>query len=274
MSTFLHDVAEYVMGSQTADLRNSCAVFPNQRSAVYFYDEIKKINNKVTWLPKCMTIDDFMHSIGNQQVASQITLLTTLYQVHQELVAEKEDFDKFFPWAQVLLADFDDIDKYLANADTLLRNVQDIKELDSAIDYLSDNQKEALKRFFHATFDGKDTELKKRFLSIWHILLPLYNEFGKRLNAKGLSYEGQVYRRAAERIGSADYELPFSKVFFIGFNAITRSEERVFEVLKAQGRALFFWDYDNSYLNNPLHEAGFFLRRFVEKFNAPDDFKT
>ena len=274
MSTFLHDVAEYIMGSQNNDLRNSCAVFPNQRSAVYFYEEIKKINHKVTWLPKCMTIDNFMHSIGNQKVASQITLLTTLYQVHQELVAEKEAFDKFFPWAQVLLSDFDDIDKYLANADALLRNVQDIKELDGAVDYLSDSQKDALKRFFHATFEGKETELKKRFLSIWHILLPLYNEFGKRLNDKGLSYEGQVYRRAAEKIGSADYELPFSKVYFIGFNAITRSEERVFEVLKAQDKALFFWDYDNSYLNNELHEAGFFLRRHVKDFKAPEDFVT
>ena len=274
MSTFLHDVAEYIMSCHSDDLRNSCAVFPNQRSAVYFYDEIKKFNNKVTWLPKNMTIDDFMHSIGNQKVASQITLHTTLYQVHQELAAEKEAFDKFFPWAQVLLSDFDDIDKYLANADALLRNVQDIKELDSAVDYLSENQKEAVKRFFHATFDGEDTKLKKRFLSIWHILLPLYNEFGKRLNANGFSYEGQVYRCAAEKISSADYELPFSKVYFIGFNAITRSEEQVFEVLKAQGKALFFWDYDNMYLNNPLHEAGFFLRRHVEKFKAPDDFVT
>ena len=274
MSTFLHDVAEYIMRSQSDDLRNSCAVFPNRRSAVYFYEEIKKINSKVTWLPKCMTIDDFMHSIGNQKVASQITLLTTLYQVHQELVAEKEPFDKFFPWAQVLLADFDDIDKYLANADDLLRNVQDIKDLDSAVDYLTEGQKEALKRFFHATFEGKETELKKRFLSIWHILLPLYNEFGKKLNDKGLSYEGQVYRRAAEKIGTADYELPFSKVYSIGFNAITRSEERVFKVLKEQGKALFFWDYDNQYLNNSLHEAGFFLRRHVKEFNAPDDFVT
>ena len=274
MSTFLHDVAEYIMCVHNDDLRNSCAVFPNQRSAVYFYEEIKKINSKVTWLPKCMTIDNFMHSIGNQKVASQITLLTTLYQVYLELVAEKEPFDKFFPWAQVLLADFDDIDKYLANADALLRNVQDIKDLDSAVDYLTDGQKDALKRFFHATFEGKETELKKRFLSIWHILLPLYNEFGKKLNDKGLSYEGQVYRRAAEKIGTADYELPFSKVYFIGFNAITRSEERVFEVLKAQGKALFFWDYDNQYLNNSLHEAGFFLRRHVKEFNAPDDFVT
>ena len=274
MTTFLHDVADYIMNNCAGELRNSCAVFPNQRSAVYFYEEIRTINHKITWLPKCMTIDDFMHSIGNQKIASQITLLTTLYKVNQELTHSDESFDHFFPWAQTLLSDFDDIDKYLANADSLLHNIQDIKDLNSMADYLTENQKEAVKQFFHATFDGSETKLKQRFLDIWHILLPLYKNFGKSLNDSGLSYEGQVYRLAAEKIDSADYELPFSKVFFIGFNAITRSEERVFEVLMAQHKAEFFWDYDNAYLNNHLHEAGFFLRRFVEKFKAPENFKT
>ena len=182
MTTFLHDVADYIMNNCAGELRNSCAVFPNQRSAVYFYEEIRKINHKITWLPKCMTIDDFMHSIGNQKIASQITLLTTLYKVNQELTHSDESFDHFFPWAQTLLSDFDDIDKYLANADSLLHNIQDIKDLNSMADYLTENQKEAVKQFFHATFDGSETKLKQRFLDIWHILLPLYKNFGKSLN--------------------------------------------------------------------------------------------
>ena len=181
MSTFLHDVAEYIMNCHTDDLRNSCAVFPNQRSSVYFYEEIRKINHKITWLPKCMTIDEFIHLIGNKQVASPITALTTLYRTYQQLVPSADSFDKFYPWAQVLLSDFDDIDKYLANAQSMLRNIQDIKDLDNATDYLNENQKEAIERFFHVTFDGTETKLKKRFLDIWHILLPLYNNFGKNL---------------------------------------------------------------------------------------------
>ncbi len=36
--------------------------------------------------------------------------------------------------------------------------------------------------------------MKERFLQIWNILLPLYNNFRERLSGKGLAYEGMVYR--------------------------------------------------------------------------------
>ena len=273
MPTFLHDVAAYIINKYEAVLRDSCIVFPNQRSSVYFCDELKRLNNKVIWLPKMFTIDEFIHKIGDLKVASPIAQLSTLYQVYREIDKTETGFDKFFPWAQVILADFNDIDKYLVNAEALLRNIQEIKQLDSSIDYLTDEQLNAIKNFFNVVYSA-DSDMKKRFLDIWQKLLPMYDLFGKRLNESGLSYDGQVYRRAADIIGSADYELPFSKVFFVGFNAVTRSEERVFSALKAQDKALFFWDYDKSYINDRLNDAGRFLRNFVVEFAEPEDFKT
>lgn len=275
MEKFLYSVAKFILENYADALKTCCVVFPNQRSEVYFCEAVKKINSanpKVIWLPHNCTIDEFVHSVCNLKVAPQITLLTTLYQVHQELTHSGETFDRFFPWAQTILADFDDIDKYLADAHSLLQNIQDIKELDSTIDYLTDEQRKAIEQFFNKTIGDGDSELKKRFLDIWHILLPLYESFQKRLNVNGLTYEGQVYRQASEIVGSADYELPYSTVFFVGFNAITRSEEKIFELLQNQGKALFFWDYDNAYINNPLHEAGLFMRRFVKKFKSPEGF--
>ena len=286
MATFLHDVAEYLLNRYSEKFRDCCVVFPSQRSSVYFCDELKRLNSKVIWLPKMFTIDEFIHKIGNLKVASPIAQYATLYQVYKELddanTAKKTDateekkktgFDKFFPWAQVILADFNDIDKYLVNADALLRNIQEIKLLDSNIDYLSDEQRKAIEEFFKVVYTG-ESKMKKRFLDIWQKLLPMYERFGKHLNENGLAYDGQVYRRAAEIIGSTDYELPFEKVFFVGFNAVTRSEERVFSALKAQGKALFFWDYDQSYIDDRMNEAGRFLRNFVVEFAEPDDFKT
>lgn len=277
MTTFLHDVAEYLLNHYSDGFRDCCVVFPNQRSSVYFCNELKKINQKVIWLPAIFTIDEFIRKISGQKLATLIEQLAILYQVHKEAAKslnpdrEDESFDRFFPWAQTILADFNDIDKYLVDAKSLLRNIQEIKKLDSAIDYLTDEQRNAVEEFFYVIGDGK-SKLKKKFLDIWQVLLPMYEMFCKRLNDKGLAYEGQVYRRAAETIGSADYELPFKKVFFIGFNAITKSEEKVFSVLKAQGKALFFWDYDQSFIDDKYQMAGFFLRRFVVEFAEPDDF--
>lgn len=271
MTTFLHDVTEYLLNHYSNDFRNCCVVFPNQRSSVYFCNELKKINNKVIWLPTILTIDEFIHKIGGQKLATPIEQFALLYQVYKELGNTDTSFDKFFPWAQTILADFNDIDKYLTDAKSLLRNIQEIKKLDNAIDYLTDEQRKAIEEFFNVIGDGK-SKLKEKFLSIWQVLLPMYEMFGKKLNDMGLAYDGQVYRRAAETIGSADYELPFEKVFFVGFNAITKSEEKVFSVLKAQNKALFFWDYDQSFIDDKYQMAGFFLRRFVVEFPEPDDF--
>jgi len=273
MPTFLHDVAEYILKHYDTCLRNCCVVFPNQRSSVYFCDAIKQVNKKVIWLPRIFTIDELISKIANQKVASPIKQLATLYDVHQEVTHSGETFDRFFPWAQTILSDFNDIDKYLVDAQVLLRNIQEIKQLDSSIDYLTEQQRDAIERFFNVVYDGS-SDLKKRFLDIWHNLLPMYELFGKKLNQKGFAYDGQVYRKAVENITSDGYEFPFDKVFFVGFNAITKCEERVFKVLKAQQRAVFFWDYDQSYIDDKYQEAGLFLRRFVTEFAAPDDFVT
>lgn len=278
METFLHSVAKFILENHSNDLKNSCVVFPNQRSEAYFSQEIGKLNKenpKVIWLPRYFTIDEFIHSIANQRIASQTTQLATLFRVYQQVSKElgkesNETFDRFYPWAQIILADFNDIDKYLVDARSLLQNIQDIKEIDNVIDYLTDEQRQAISEFFNVTLGGDNSELKDRFLSIWECLLPMYDNFNKQLSADGLTYEGQVYRQASERVKSPEYQFPFSKVFFIGFNAITHSEESIFESLQSQGRAVFFWDYDDEYINNDLHEAGLFMRRFVRKFKMPD----
>lgn len=275
METFLHCVAKFILENNFNSLKNSCVVFPNRRSEIYFSQEITKLNSespKVIWLPRYYTVDEFVHSIANLRVASQTTQLATLYRVHQQLANSNETFDRFFPWAQTIIADFNDIDKYLVDAHLLLQNIQDIKEIDDSLEYLTEEQRKALADFFNITLGGDDSELKKRFLSIWHCLLPMYNEFGKQLSAKGLTYEGQIYRQASEKVKSADSQLPYDKVFFVGFNAITHSEEVIFESLQAQGRAMFFWDYDDEYIKNDLHEAGLFMRRFVTKFKSPAGF--
>ncbi|MBO7595012.1 MAG: hypothetical protein J6T12_08585, partial [Salinivirgaceae bacterium] len=60
MTTFLHNVAEFVLANYANDLKDCCIVFPNRRSAVYFFEEVKRINHRVIWLPKHCTIDEFI----------------------------------------------------------------------------------------------------------------------------------------------------------------------------------------------------------------------
>lgn len=273
MTTFLHNVAEFILANYANDLKDCCIVFPNRRSSVYFFEEVKQINRRVIWLPKDYTIDEFIHSIVNEQDAMQITLLSELYQAHKELTKSDESFDKFFQWAQVILSDFEDIDKYLVDARALLQNIQDIKELNNNIDYLTEEQRRTIEHFFNVTLNTDDnSELKKRFLSIWRNLLPMYENFNLRLKKRNVTYNGAVYRKAAQMIGEPDTQLPYSKYIFVGFNAITRAEEHIFKTLQQQGKALFFWDYDESYITDEQHEAGRFLRRYSKEFKEPEGY--
>ncbi len=198
---FLQNVAGYILGKYADGLRNCCMVFPNQRSIVYFREAVRKQRQgKVIWLPRLCTIDEFMHQLGNMRVASQVTLLTMLYKVHQDVTRGKSgengdvSFDRFYPWALTILADFDDIDKYMVNAHDLLRNIQDIKDLDSYVDYLSDEQKKAVLDFFHTSFaddlSQTNSKIKKRYLDIWHNLWNMYSEFNSRLSRDRIQRNG------------------------------------------------------------------------------------
>ena len=51
-------------------------------------------------------------------------------------------------------------------------------------------------------------------------------------------------------------------VAFAGFNHLSKSEWQLMEELRKMAKAETFWDADNFYLKNNLHEAGAYMRKF------------
>jgi hypothetical protein len=74
-----------------------------------------------------------------------------------------------------------------------------------------------------------------------------------------------VYRNVAAlaREGRLD-RLNYNRFAFIGFNALNPCETELFRALQAD--ALFYWDYDEHYLGNEIHEAGRFIRENLGNF--------
>ncbi len=84
-----------------------------------------------------------------------------------------------------------------------------------------------------------------------------------------------AYRSAIENSKTNKVDVFQSKqLIFIGFNALNRCEEILFDHYKINADTLFFWDYDESYIKNKLHEAGFFLRKYLTRYPQPIDFKV
>ena len=89
----------------------------------------------------------------------------------------------------------------------------------------------------------------------------------------GKLYEGALFREVVERLHSADSleamlaPLP-AHVVFAGFNVLNDVEQELMDVLKQEGRALFYWDYDVFYVERPHFEAGFFMRQNLKRFGS------
>lgn len=67
-------------------------------------------------------------------------------------------------------------------------------------------------------------------------------------------------------------ELPGDHYLFVGFNVLQKVEQRLFDQLREEGRAAFYWDYDYYYTHLADHEAGTYVRQWPRCYpNALDD---
>ena len=237
--TFLEYVAEDIIGKYGTDLSRIAVVFPNKRAALFLNEHLARIAGQPVWSPAYITISDLFRQHTDLKPADPIKLICDIHKSFTKCTGIDETLDHFYGWGQLLLADFDDIDKNMADADSIFCNLKDIHELDD-ISYLDDEQKEMLKRFFANFSDDIESELKKRFLSLWS-----HFGYNRRLTEQGIGYEGAIYRKVASE---ETLHLKYDKYLFVGFNLIQKVERVLFSRLMKEGKAKFYWDFDEYYM--------------------------
>ena len=242
--TFLEYVAEDIIGKYGTDLSRIAVVFPNKRAALFLNEHLARIAGQPVWSPAYITISDLFRQHTDLKPADPIKLICDIHKSFTKCTGIDETLDHFYGWGQLLLADFDDIDKNMADADSIFCNLKDIHELDD-ISYLDDEQKEMLKRFFANFSDDIESELKKRFLSLWSHFGDIYHDYNRRLIEQGIGYEGAIYRKVASE---ETLHLKYDKYLFVGFNLIQKVERVLFSRLMKEGKAKFYWDFDEYYM--------------------------
>ena len=247
--TFLEYVAEDIIGKYGTDLSRIAVVFPNKRAALFLNEHLARIAGQPVWSPAYITISDLFRQHTDLKPADPIKLICDIHKSFTKCTGIDETLDHFYGWGQLLLADFDDIDKNMADADSIFCNLKDIHELDD-ISYLDDEQKEMLKRFFANFSDDIDSELKKRFLSLWPHFGDIYHDYNRRLTEQGLGYEGAIYRKVASE---ESLQMKYDKYLFVGFNLLQKVERVLFSRLMKEGKAKFYWDFDEYYMPSPSH---------------------
>lgn len=261
MKTFLKYVARDILEKYGNNLSDIAIVFPNKRAALFLNESLARLTDHPIWSPSYITISDLFRKHSTLKVGDPIKLVCDLHKTFVACTGIDETLDHFYGWGQLLITDFDDIDKNMAEAEKLFANLSDIHELDD-ISYLTEEQKVLIRKFFSNFNDDHNSELKKRFLQLWSHFLDIYQQFNQRLEEQGLAYEGALYRKV---VNDENIQFQHKKYLFVGFNMMQVVEQKLCDRLMKEGKAHFYWDYDDYYMQNN-HEAGHYIREYLKYY--------
>ena len=282
MTPFLKQVADHYYS--TTSLEDRCFIFPNRRSLTFFKKYITEAvvagSDRPIVMPKLLTVSQFFQNMAPVAVADRVTLLVILHECYAKLNPSAESLDEFIFWGDILLGDFNDVDKYLADPEQLFANISDLKNIQDDFSYLTDTQRKAIKAFARHFNEksGKKSDnpnakdVSLAFLQIWNLMYPLYQEYNKALEQKGLAYEGKVYRHLITMMQDHDVTELFAKVYgnvkfvFVGLNALNECERTVMKRMNVAGIAEFCWDYSGKMISDPLNKSSYFMSRNIKEF--------
>lgn len=267
MNGFLKLVATHLYERYNENIGTLTLVFPNRRGGVFFTNYLNSLVIRPLISPEIMTINELFSNLSPLHVPDRLSLIFRLYKVYRELTKTTELFDDFYYWGEMLVHDFDQVDKYLVNSRDLFTNVTELKEIDDRFSSMLDEERDRLGDFWKTLSNQDKTPNQQEFIRLWEDLHGVYLKFKETLITEGLAYEGMLYREVVNQDLKNNPSLFAEKQFaFVGFNALNKCEEELFDFLRDNGKAIFYWDYDNYYLEDLTQEAGYFLRKNILRY--------
>lgn len=301
MKTFLRVVAEEYF-KKYKSFKSITFVVPNKRSEIFLLKEISLLHDKAVLAPRILPITDFVSEISELVTDSRIDSLFRLYKCFCKIKEGKETmpFEKFCSIGETILSDFNEIDLQMASPDEIFKNIYDFNSLRSR--FLTDAHKKVLVTYFGyppeyftddinnrlwvkfedftKTLTDDKSKLKRKFHSLWSVLAPLYESFSESLSKDGLATSGGTYRKAVERLEEGFEPYPGEKIVFVGFNALSESETRIFRALKkmkvdlgggAEDKADFIWDKVYPFFGTPGEDPA---SKYISLFSDSEQFPT
>ncbi|MEO8068111.1 MAG: PD-(D/E)XK nuclease family protein [Flavobacteriales bacterium] len=247
MEPFLLRVAERMLAEHGTQLHRVAVVLPSARAGLHLRKYLAQVAGTALWSPDIKTWDGFVEDLAGRRRSGDLEALFELFTAHRAISATPNSLDAFLAWAPTVLADINDAESHLLDLD---RFYADLRALEG-IEHWSLSEHEL-------------SEGQQRLVNYWHQQGQLHRAFVERLKAKNAGTAGTLARAAAARV-QAGGELPWSAVWFAGLNAFTTAQQTIVDVLVRKGLARLCWDADRAYLDHPVHEAGYFLRKAIAR---------
>ncbi len=263
---FLRIIAQDIQQLFGSDLADVAIVFNNKRPITYLKKHLVDVYQQALWSPQFFTIQEFLAKSTSKTLASSLSQFFYLFELHNELLfqegLEPESLEEFYPIAEIILSDFNQLDYDLVPIDQVFMELHDQTEIDVVFQHFTEEQIHFIKQFWQTFSQQGHTAVQQRFLKLWRRLPRLYQAFKAKLISEEQINHASIYRELAEdRAEKPDFINEYKKVLFIGFNALNKAEATLFKKWQEQGKALFYFDADQHYMNDPIQEAGLFIRK-------------
>ncbi|MES2645665.1 MAG: PD-(D/E)XK nuclease family protein [Bacteroidota bacterium] len=274
---FLKTVATELYNIHRAHLHRLLVVFPNRRQSIFFRHYFLQVAEPPAFMPQMLTIEQLVAQSAAMPAADSLLQSFELYKAYKTICLEEgeeasglPDYEQFFPIGETLLKDFSEMDAYLLNVSEVCSVLYNIETIEKAFDQLSEEQKSFLKQFWASvTHKGAAQE---RFLKLWKRLPAIYQLFHQQLEAIGFTTLGKSYRSlATNKHSPPEFSGGWQHVAFVGFNAFNKAEETFLQQWQSTGFASLWFDADEYYLSDKKQEAGYFLRRNLEKIQLKNE---
>jgi ATP-dependent helicase/nuclease subunit B len=249
MITFLEEIVQAIL-EKHKDLSSLVLILPSKRAVGFLKNNLRLNNTKTQFSPKIISIEEFIEELSDLQIIDSTELLFKLYDAYlrTDSISVKENFENFSSWATTLLSDFNEIDRHLIEPKPFFTYLSDIQDLN------------------HWYLQNEKTDLIKQYLNFWKNLLPLYQNFKDTLISEEIGYQGLVYREAAEGIEHYLSNYGQNEHIFIGFNALNKAEQTIFQELLETGNTDIYWDADMHFYDDKNHNASLFIRNYVKNW--------
>jgi len=226
-------------------------ILPSQRAGVFLKHHLSKLIDYPIFAPHILSIETFVEELSGLQSLSNTDLLFWLYKSYLSHTKkeDQESFESFASWAQILLQDFNEIDRYHTDQNAIFDYLQAIKELN------------------HWSLEAPQTDMVKSHLKFWKGLKDYYKTFTNALLENKKGYQGLVYREATENLEAYIENNAHKTHVFLGFNALNTCESLIIQGLLQNDIAHIYWDTDQVFIDDPIHDAGLFIREHKSKWN-------
>ena len=256
MQPFLNHIINKLLENRDIPLHDVAVILPNRRARRKLLQGLHEANGgKPMFAPRIFPMEDFIDWLSPLHVIDPVSQLWTLYKASRRFQGERFELRNLMSWGVAFLKDVSDMDMQLQDVPAIFREYADAAKFEVPFgkEELSEGDQEKLK------FND--------------LLAEIYGLFRNLLKDKGEAYEGMLYRDCAENIAEYAQKIPFKRLVFAGFYALSPAELTVMRYLQEHFQTEFYFDLDPFYCHleevssgaRVQREPSFFIKRNCEK---------